>query len=65
MDVLITGSTGMVGKSVLQECIKDKRVKKIYLINRIPINLKSAKICEFILTDFLKVGELKKKYRKL
>ena len=60
MDVLITGSTGMVGKSVLQECINDKRVKNIYLINRIPVNLKSPKICEFILTDFLKVSELKK-----
>ncbi|MFL2593291.1 MAG: NAD-dependent epimerase/dehydratase family protein [Flavobacteriaceae bacterium] len=60
MDVLITGSTGMVGKSVLQECIKDKRVKKIYLINRIPVNLKSPKISEFILTDFLKVREVKK-----
>ena len=60
MDVLITGSTGMVGKSVLQECINDKRVKKIYLINRIPVNLKSPKISEFILTDFLKVREVKK-----
>ena len=63
MDVLITGSTGMVGKSVLQECIKDKRVKNIYLINRIPVNLKSPKISEFILTDFLKVGEVKNKIK--
>ena len=59
MDVLITGSTGMVGKSVLQECIKDKRVENIYLINRIPVNLKSPKISEFLITDFLKVGEVK------
>ena len=28
MDVLITGSTGMVGKSVLHECIKDDRTSK-------------------------------------
>ena len=60
MDVLITGSTGMVGKSVLQECVNDKRVKNIYLINRLPVNLKSPKISEFILTDFLKVHEIKK-----
>ena len=60
MDVLITGSTGMVGKSVLQECIKDKRVENIYLINRIPVNLKSPKISEFILADFLKVAAIKK-----
>ena len=60
MYVLITGTTGMVGKSVLQECINDKRVKKIYLINRLPVNLKSPKISEFIISDFLKVGEVKK-----
>ncbi|MAU30662.1 MAG: epimerase [Flavobacteriaceae bacterium] len=60
MDVLITGSTGMVGKSVLQECINDKRVKNIYLVNRMPVNLKSSKISEFIITDFLKVSEIKK-----
>ena len=56
MDVLITGSTGMVGKSVLQECVNAKRVKNIYLINRLPVNLKSPKISEFIISDFLKVG---------
>ena len=50
MDVLITGGTGMVGKSVLQQCIKDNRVKNIYLINRIPVNLKSPKISEFLIT---------------
>jgi len=61
MDVLITGSTGMVGKSVLHECIKDNRVDNIYLINRIPIKLKSSKISEFILQDFLNVSELKNK----
>ena len=48
MDVLITGSTGMVGKSVLNECIKDDRIGKIYLVNRVPVNLKSSKIYEFI-----------------
>ena len=59
MDVLITGSTGMVGKSVLNECINDNRIGKIYLINRAPVNLKSSKISEFILDDFLKIRELK------
>ena len=61
MDVLITGSTGMVGKSVLYECIKDDRIRKIYLVNRVPVNLESSKISEFILDDFLKMGELKNK----
>ena len=61
MDVLITGSTGMVGKSVLNECINDDRIGKIYLINRVSVNLKSSKVYEFILDDFLKMGELKNK----
>ena len=61
MDVLITGSTGMVGKSVLYECINDDRIGKIYLINRVPVNLKSSKVSEFILDNFLKMGELKNK----
>ena len=63
MDVLITGSTGMVGKSVLHECIKDKRVKNIYLINRSPVNLKSPKISELIISDFLKIGQLREKIK--
>ena len=59
MDVLITGSTGMVGRSVLQECINDKRVHTIYLINRTSVDLKSPKISEFIISDFLEVDKLK------
>ena len=51
MDVLITGTTGMVGKSVLQECINDKRVK-IYLINRLPVNLKVLKFLNLLFQIF-------------
>ena len=61
MDILITGSTGMVGRSVLNECINDDRIKNIFLINRSPVNLKSYKISEFILDNFLNVYELKNK----
>ena len=63
VDVVITGATGMVGKSVLLECIRDNRVKNIYLVNRVPVNIKSPKIIEFIVDDFLKVGDLKKKIK--
>ena len=55
MDVLITGSTGMVGKSVLYECIKDDRVNKIYLINRSANGIKNLKISELIIKDFLSI----------
>ena len=63
MDVLITGSTGMVGKSILNECIKDSRVNKIFLINRSSLGLKNPKIFEFIIDDFLKAQELKTKIK--
>ena len=63
MDVLITGSTGMVGKSILDECIKDSRVNKIFLINRSSLGLKNPKIFEFIIDDFLKAQELKTKIK--
>ena len=53
MNVLITGSTGMVGKSVLIECIKDKRVKKIFLLNRVSSKIESSKVSESLLVDFL------------
>ena len=59
MDVLITGSTGMVGKSVLYQCLRDNRVKNIVLINRLPVDLKNEKITELIIEDFLNIGELK------
>ena len=61
MNVLITGSTGMVGKSVLYECINDYRIKKIYLINRSSINMVNKKVEEFIEVDFLKIKQFKNK----
>lgn len=55
MKVLITGSTGMVGKGVLLECIEDERISEIVLINRKPIDINSEKITEVIVKDY---GEL-------
>ena len=63
MDVLITGSTGMVGKSVLHECIKDDRINKIYLINRSGSGIKNPKISELVIKDFLLVKNLKSKIK--
>jgi len=52
MNVIILGSTGMVGKGVLLECINDKRIDKILLINRQSIDVKHSKITEIIHSDF-------------
>lgn len=52
MKAIITGSTGMVGKGVLLECIDDSSVKEILLINRNPIGTVHPKVKEIIHKDF-------------
>jgi nucleoside-diphosphate-sugar epimerase len=61
MHVLITGSTGMVGKSVLIECLEHENVKKITVINRSSLGLKDSKINEIIHKDFLNLRSIKPK----
>ena len=61
MHVLITGSTGMVGKSVLIECLEHENVKKITVINRSSLGLKDSKIHEIIHKDFSNLKSIKPK----
>ncbi|WP_421871651.1 NAD-dependent epimerase/dehydratase family protein [Marinoscillum sp.] len=57
--VLITGSTGMIGKGVLLECIDDPSIESITLINRSPSKVTDKKIKEVILRDFLELATVK------
>lgn len=52
MKVIITGSTGMVGKGVLLECLDDDRISAVLLVNRSRIDIKHPKIKEIILKDY-------------
>lgn len=52
MKAIITGSTGMIGKGVLLECIDDPRVQEVLLINRNPIGISHPKVKEVIHKDF-------------
>ncbi len=52
MNVIITGSTGMVGQGVLLECIDDATVENILLINRNSIDMAHPKIKEILHQDF-------------
>lgn len=52
MKVILTGSTGMVGKGVLLECLDDNRLDQVLLINRSPININHPKIKEILHNDF-------------
>lgn len=57
--VIITGSTGMVGKGVLLECLENPEISEVILINRSPIDIQNPKIKEVILKDFMQLESIK------
>lgn len=52
LKIIITGSTGMVGKAALLECLESEHVSEILLINRNSVDLKHPKIKEIIHKNF-------------
>lgn len=58
MNVIITGSTGMVGKGVLLECVESGHVNEILLINRSPIGEEFPKTTEIIINDFFDLNSI-------
>ena len=58
-NVIITGSTGMVGKSVLLECIEHPYIDKILLINRSVLKFDHPKVDEVLLADFTQMHTIK------
>ena len=58
-NVIITGSTGMVGKGVLLECLENPSVEKVLIINRSSLEMTHPKLKEVLLSDFSKMNEIK------
>lgn len=58
MKAIITGSTGMVGKGVLLECLEDDRVTEVLLINRSHLEISNPKIKEVLQKDFSDFSEI-------
>jgi uncharacterized protein YbjT (DUF2867 family) len=52
LKVIITGSTGMVGKGVLLECLEHPHVSEVLIINRSSIGMQHPKLKELIHKDF-------------
>jgi nucleoside-diphosphate-sugar epimerase len=50
--VLITGTSGMVGKAVLIECLESQSISKVIMINRSSIDLKHEKLKEIVAPNF-------------
>ena len=57
-NVLITGSTGMVCKSVLFESIESDKEEKILLVNRSSVGIEHPKIQEILLRDFSEIESI-------
>ena len=53
--VIITGATGMVGKSVLLECLEHPEIEHILVVNRKSLNMNHSKLEEIIHADFYDV----------
>jgi uncharacterized protein YbjT (DUF2867 family) len=52
MKVILFGATGMVGAGVLNECLRDDRVKSVLAVVRSPTNIRHRKLHELIRDDF-------------
>ena len=61
--VIITGSTGMVGQSVLLECLDSPKIEEILVINRRSLNKQHPKLQEVLLPDFRQIASLKEQLR--
>ena len=60
---IITGTTGMVGKALLLECLENNKVESVLVINRHSINLKHPKLKEIIHKDFFDLSTIQDKFK--
>lgn len=60
MKVIITGATGMVGEGVLLECLSNKEVTEILIVNRKAYEgARNSKLKECIVPDFFNLNPIK------
>ena len=57
--VIITGSTGMVGKGVLLECLDNPKIEEVLIINRRTLGMQHPRLKEVLLADFSTVESIK------
>lgn len=58
MKVIITGSTGMVGKGVLLECLDSSKISKVLVVNRNSLDIQHPKLKEILLKNFNQVASI-------
>lgn len=56
--VVITGSSGMVGKGVLLECLDHPSIDSVLIVNRKSIGMEHPKLTEVLAPDFMYLDEI-------
>ena len=56
---IITGSTGMIGKGLLLECLENPSVESVLVINRHSVGLQHEKLTEIIHKDYYDLNPIK------
>ena len=62
-NILIAGSSGMIGNLILNLCLTNRDVEKITLVNRKPLGIKHPKITEVIHSDFINYESIKSVFK--
>ncbi|WP_116125447.1 NAD-dependent epimerase/dehydratase family protein [Lewinella sp. IMCC34183] len=57
--LILTGSSGMVGRAVLLECLAHPAVTRVLLVNRHPVDLRHPKLSEVLHADFSDVEPIR------
>ena len=60
--VVITGTTGMVGKGVLLECMDHSLIESVLLVNRSSANIQHQKVKEVLVKDFFDLSSVEKDF---
>lgn len=63
MNILLTGSTGMVGESVLLECLDSPAVNRVMIINRKSLGKPHPKLTEVLHQDFTDFSPLQQQFQ--
>lgn len=63
MKVIITGSSGMVGKGVLLECLESSKIAEVLAVNRKPLLLKNPKLKEVLIDNFFEFDAIKQEMK--
>ena len=58
MNVIITGTTGMVGEGVLHECLQHPKVEAVLVVNRKPCGVVHPKLKEILHADFFDLSAI-------